>query len=263
MTKPDFCKKESNMAYSDCVAVCIDAVNVLQTIVLQKFLTNHKEVSMEIGLLSINERLAKYKLFLDVALTDEVVKPLLANYGYDEPTMLAGKALYDTTFTLNQQQEKEVGEKSGATDELDAVRREAFAAYMELVGLTRIVLKRDRNLLSQLDLGGSRESSYDKSYMQMLNFYDAALGSQEIQDKLARVKVTTERLNAGKALVETMQQKHQSQLKETSEAQRATYDRDQALADLDDWMGDFRGVLRIALGSQPQYLERLGLVDPS
>ena len=81
---------------------------------------------MDIILLSINERLAKYKLFLDVALTDEVVKPLLANYGYDEPTVLAGKALYDTTFDLNQQQDKEFGEKLGATDDRNAARRAAF-----------------------------------------------------------------------------------------------------------------------------------------
>jgi len=218
---------------------------------------------MDISMLSINERLAKYKLYLDVAQTDELVKPLLANYGYDEPTVLAGKALYDATLDLNQQQDKEYGEKLGATDEQKAARRQAFDEYIELVGLARIVLKRERNLLSQLDLGGEREYSYDKSYMQMLNFYDAALGSQEIQGKLARVNITPERLTAGKALVETMQQKHQSQLKETSEAQRATHDRDQAMADLDDWMSDFRGVIRITLKAQPQYLERLGLVDPS
>ncbi len=105
--------------------------------------------------------------------------------------------------------------------------------------------------------------SYHKPYMQMLNFYDAALGSQEIQDNLARFNVTPDKLTAGKALVDAMQQKHQAQLKETSEARGATHDRDQTLADLDDWMSDFRGVIRIALGAHPQYLERFGLVDPS
>ncbi len=218
---------------------------------------------MGISLLSMNERLSKYKLHLDVALTDEVVKPLFANYGYDEPTVLVGKALYDTTIDLNQKQEKEYGEQYGATDVFKAAQRAAFEEYTDLVALGRIVLKRQRDLLSQLDLGGERETAYDKAYMQMLNFYDAALGSQEIQDKLARVNVTAERLNAGKALVETMQQEHQEQLKEASEAQRATLHRNQAMAALDDWMSDFRGVARIALKSQPQYLERLGLVDPS
>ncbi len=218
---------------------------------------------MHITLLSINERLSKYKLYLDVAQTDEVVKPLLANYGYDEPTVQQGRVLYDSTFNLNLLQDKEEGEKVGATDEQRAARGQAYEEYIELVGLARITLKRDRNLLSQLDLGGTREDSYDKAYMQMLNFYSAALDSPEILSRLARFNITPDRLTAGKALVETMQQKHQAQLKESSESQRATYDRDQELAELDDWMSDFRGVLRIALKSHPQYLERLGLVDPS
>ncbi len=218
---------------------------------------------MDISLFSIDERLSKYKLYLDVALTDDVVKPLLANYGYDDTKMLEGQALYDATLALNLAQEKEYGEQFGATDELDAARRQAYEAYIEQVGLGRIALKRDRNLLSQLDLGGERERSYDKSYMQMLKFYDAALGSQEIQDSLARFNVTPAKLTAGKTLVEDMQAKHQAQLKETSEAQGATHDRDQSLADLDDWMSDFQGVLRIALAPYPQLLERLGLIDPS
>ena len=48
-----------------------------------------------------------------------------------------------------------------------------------------------------------------------------------------------------------MQQKHQAQKKETSEAQRATHDRDAAMDALDDWMSDFIGVSRIALSQDP------------
>ncbi len=111
---------------------------------------------------------------------------------------------------------------------------------------------------NRLDLGGEREKAYDKGYMQILNFYDAALGSEEIQDKLGRVKVTTERLTAGKALVEAMQQKHRAQLKEASEAQRATHDRNQALAELDDWMSDFRGVATSPWGRSRNIWNGLG-----
>jgi len=190
---------------------------------------------MDISSLPIDERLAKYQLYFDVALTDEVVK----------------------------QQEKEYGEKLGASDELDAARAEAYETYIDLVGLARIALKRDRNLQSQLDLGGEREKAHDESYMQMLNFYDAALNSPEIQNKLARFNVTPDKLNAGKALVAAIQEKKQARLKEASEAQRATHDRDEAMSAIDDWMSDFIGVSRIALRKHPEYLERLGLVDPS
>ncbi len=218
---------------------------------------------MELSLMNTDERLAQYQLFFDVALTDDAVKPIYANYGYDEGTMQEGVALFDSGYGLQQDQKKEYGEQYAATDELDVARNAAYAQYVELVQLARIALKRERNFQNQLELDGKREQSYNKLYMQMLNFYDAALGSADIQTALARFRITVDTLNAGRALVMTMQQTYQAQKKETSEAQRAVHDRDTALDALDDWMGDFIGVSRIALSKEPEYLERLGLVDPS
>ncbi|MFQ5641005.1 MAG: hypothetical protein ACE5IR_23760 [bacterium] len=48
-----------------------------------------------------------------------------------------------------------------------------------------------------------------------------------------------------------------------SEAQQVTRDRDIAMDSPDDWMSDFIGVSQIALTQEAEYLERLGLVDPS
>ncbi len=218
---------------------------------------------MDFSLFTADERLAQYQLFFDVALTDETVKPIYANYGYDEGTMQEGVALFDSGYNLQQDKKKEYGEQYAATDELDAARNAAYVQYIELVQLARIALKHERNFQNQLELSGPRERTYSKLYMQMLNFYDAALGSTDIQAALARFRITADTFSAGRALVETMQQTYQAQKKETSEAQRASHDRDSALDALDDWMGDFIGVSRIALSKEPEYLERLGLVDPS
>jgi len=218
---------------------------------------------MNFSLLNTDERLAQYQLFFDVALKDDAVKPMYANYGYDDGTMQEGVALFDSGYGMQQQQKKEYGEQFAATDELAAVRDAAYETYMELVQLARIAFKRERNFQNQLELGGQREQSYKKLYMQMLSFYDAALDSADIQKALSRFRVTPESLNAGRALVVSMQQKYQAQKKETSEAQRASHDRDSALDALDDWMGDFIGVSRIALSKEPEYLERLVLTDPS
>ncbi len=54
--------------------------------------------------------------------------------------------MYSATIVLNQQLEKEFGEKLGATDDQHAACRVAFGEYMALVGLARFVLKRERNL---------------------------------------------------------------------------------------------------------------------
>jgi hypothetical protein len=214
-------------------------------------------------LLSIDERLPKYELALNVALTDEDIKPILANYGYDEATITEGKQLYDTAVDLQHKQKREYGDKYGASNEFKQARKNAYKQYMEFVELARIALKRDPNLMSQLDINGRRESVYEKSVTQMERFYTNALASDDIKGKLARFNITEERLNAGKALVDTMKAKRQEQQEEASEAQRATRDRDAAIDVLDDWMDDFLAVSEIALRSQPEYLERMGIIYPS
>ena len=60
-----------------------------------------------------------------------------------------------------------------------------------------------------------------------------------------------------------METKLNEQLREKGEAQHTTQQRDKAFDALQDWMGDFVGISRIALESKPQYLEMLGIVEPS
>lgn len=48
---------------------------------------------------------------------------------------------------------------------------------------------------------------------------------------------------------------------DTHETQAATQARDEALDDLQEWMGDFVSIARIALEDQPQYIEMLGIVE--
>ncbi len=218
---------------------------------------------MSILSLPVDDRITKYDLMLRVAENDMDIKPILTNYGYDSPVVLAGRALYATAYAAQQNQKKEYGEKYGAVDTFGQARIDTYNKYMELVGLARIVFKRDRNILNQLDLVGERENSYDKLVMQMKRFYDNALASDDIINSLGRFNITADTLNAGKVLIEDMLVKYQAQLKESSEAQRATHDRDEAMEGLDDWMSDFLAVAKIALAHEPQYLERLGIVDPS
>ena len=82
-------------------------------------------------------------------------------------------------------------------------------------------------------------------------------------DALAEYGITKKKLSAAEQLVDQVQVKHSIQLKEKGEAQSATQLRDEALDALQEWMGKFIAVARIALEDQPQYLEMLGIVEPS
>ena len=94
-------------------------------------------------------------------------------------------------------------------------------------------------------------------------FYANALDSNDIQAGLARFGVTTENLQQTQALVNDVEKKHNIQLQEKGEAQQATKVRDEAFDTMQEWMSDFVAVARIALEDSPQYLEVLGIVEPS
>ena len=51
--------------------------------------------------------------------------------------------------------------------------------------------------------------------------------------------------------------------KREGEAQQATKDRVAAMDALDEWMSDFVAIARIALEEKPQFLEKLGILEPS
>ena len=82
-------------------------------------------------------------------------------------------------------------------------------------------------------------------------------------EKMSAFGITQEKLEAGKSLVEQTETAKASQEKEKGEAQQATLDRDNAVDALDEWMGDFIAIARIALEEKPQLLEKLGIVEPS
>ncbi len=220
---------------------------------------------MNILQMSIDERLVIYRTAIMAALANEAIIAILTKFGFSREVIEALKALYERTYALHQDQKREYGEKFGASDDYTEARRVAIEKYMSLIELARFALRKDREWLKQLDLQGDRETAYAKCLVQMEQFYDTALleNNTELRDKLARRGVTLEDLQAGKALVDDMITKRSAQFKEAGEAQRATRDRNVDLEQLDDEAMEFIQVSRIALKSEPELLESMGLVDPS
>jgi len=82
-------------------------------------------------------------------------------------------------------------------------------------------------------------------------------------EALGAFNINKEKMEAGQELVLGCEVKYNLQLKEKGEAQTATKVRDEAVDQLDAWMSDFTGIARITLEENPQYLEMLGIVEPS
>lgn len=206
-------------------------------------------------------------LFAQNAITNaqnyEQVKNLLADFGYTDERLQEGQQLYEKASELQLKQQKEYGEQFEATDTLNAAKATANQQYMKHIKIARIALGKNRNAQESLQLGGERRRSLSGWLKQAKAFYANALSSSEVQAALGRYGITAEKLTAAQQQVTEVEQAFNRQLQEKGEAQAATQQRDEAFDALQEWMGDFIAIARIALESEPQYLEMLGVVQPA
>ncbi|WP_420577038.1 hypothetical protein [Ekhidna sp.] len=212
---------------------------------------------------TIDGKLLFAKTALENAKNVTPVNASLALFGYDSAKLDEGMALYTTANDLNEKQKKEYGEQFQATDALHVSRAELKALYMRHLKIARIALRGDRGAEESMQMGGRRKETLSGFLKQVNAFYTNALNTQSVQDALARFNITTEALTEGKAKAEEVAANYHKQLKEMGEAQQATEERDEALDALEDWMSDFIAITRIALEGQEQYLEVVGVVEPS
>jgi len=212
---------------------------------------------------SIDQQLAAAQLALSNARSDADLSGPLAEFGYDGARLDAGWALYEAAATAQQRQTQEYGEQYSASDAFTAARETAQTDYGRYVKIARIALKGERGVNAKLALDGARKRSLAGWLAQANQFYTNALADTSVLAALAQFGITQEKLAAGQTQVAGVGSLAAAQKKETGEAQQATQVRDGALEALDEWMGDFLAIARIALEENSQWLEKMGILARS
>lgn len=212
---------------------------------------------------SISSKILKADIKISNTLEYPPVSEKMAVYGYNREKMMQGEALLRDVQVKHQDQIREYGEKEKAVSDLDISRTTAEAVYMVHIKLARIAFKNDFDHQKALILNGKRKSSSTGWLSQSKVFYDQALASPKIMARLAEFGIDEAKLKEGQSLVKAVDDNYKRKLKEMGEAQQATKLRDEALDLLEDWISDFTAVAHIALADTPQYLEILGIIEPS
>lgn len=212
---------------------------------------------------SVEDRFLAANVALENAAADTEVQTMLAEFGYNVDKISEGKALYETAQTLHNKQKAEYGEQFTATDAQQTLLDKADAAYMQFVKLARIALRNDRGAYVKLKLEGKRKKTLSGWLHQANIFYANILNDPAVIEKLSAFGIVQTKLEAGRQLLKEVEAANAAQKKETGEAQQATIVRDEAMDKLDEWMSDFKVVARIALEPKSQFLEKLGIVEPS
>ncbi len=187
----------------------------------------------------------------------------LAAFGYDEAKLQEGEALLTQASDLHNKQMTEYGEQFAATDELNLARANANKSYSTHLKIARIALRDNKTAEASLQLSGKRKESFSGWLSQAKAFYSNVHSGDGTLPAMAQFGIDQAKLESAQAEILALEAKLSAQLKEKGEAQAATQERDAALDELQDWISDFVAIARIALEDQPQYLEMLGIVEPS
>ena len=206
---------------------------------------------------SLSDFFAEATTLLTNAQEHSEISAALDAFGYDAAALAEGQALLDTARGLYDAQIREYGEQHAATQTLDDATKAADKVYAAHRRLAKIAFKGDAQRKTDLHLNERKPEAFNPWYEQARHFYTALLADADAQTQLARYKVTLESIQTAQAQVEQVMSLKNTQEKEKGEAQEATQQRDAAIAALDEWLGDFRVVARIALEDTPQLMEAL------
>mgnify|MGYP003627194705 FL=1 len=208
--------------------------------------------------LSEAETLEQYRVALENAESQTEIATIMAEFGYDETLITEGRTLLTKTreaFDLNKKEDDETTE---AYKNFAETKENLAKTYTLHRKKGKVIFRKEPTTLSKLALTGSLPTAYIKWLETVKKFYTVAVSDTEIQNKLVRLKVSTEELNGTIQLISNLEQARSEYLREKGESQDSTKSKDKAFAEIDDWMSEFYAVAKIALEDHPQLLESLG-----
>jgi len=124
----------------------------------------------------------------------------------------------------------------------------------------KLIYRNNPAKVKLLAVYGPLPTLHDKWIESVRKFYTEALSNQDIQDKLAEMKVSPEELNAGLAKIDEVEIARAEYMKHKGDSQDSTQTKDEAFKTLHDWMRTFYYAAKIGLNDNPQLLESLGKI---
>ena len=204
--------------------------------------------------------LEQYRITFDNTELQPQIAATMAEYGYDSTKVAEGKGLYETTRQSFDSNQTETNEASAAYALFETKKDQLDDLYSDHRKKAKVVFRDDSVTADKLEVSGTMPVAYVKWLETVRKFYNTSIADINIQTKLGRLKITTDDLNAAKALIPEVETLRAAYLKEKGESQDATTVKDTAFAKLDSWISEFYAVAKIAMEDNPQLLEALGLV---
>lgn len=211
--------------------------------------------------LTVSERIVKSKEYIGNAQSHNELSQLMAGRSYTTEKLTAGYAIATYAEEKNNEQIREKGDQLTATDNVTETWNEICYDFDDLRDVGRVAFKGDREKQKNMNLDQWMEKSKAKLENQIRSTLSNILAEPEMVQELSPfgfdelfLTEMMSRLNGMPALKTT-------QDLETNEAEKATNIRDEAMAELDEWIGDFHIIAKVALRRHPHLLELVGIQE--
>jgi hypothetical protein len=204
------------------------------------------------------QTLELYRVALENVENQSEIATIMTDLGYNSEVIGEGKELLELTRNVYENNQTEDDETSAAYANFSSKKEELEDIYSLDRKKAKVVFRKAPVLLEQLALDGSIPRSYVLWLETVRKFYSVAAADTDIQNKLARLKISAEDITATNTKVTELEAARSEYLREKGESQEATKAKDSAFAQIDDWMSEFFAVAKIGLEDKPQLLEALG-----
>lgn len=204
------------------------------------------------------EILEQYRVALENATAQPEIKAELTEFGYDQVKIEEGKQIFTATRKAYNDNKREGDETSQVSLSFKSEKEKLNTDYSLHRKKAKVVFAKDAEASNRLCIDGAMPKAYTSWIETIRKFYNTLNEDATLAQKLTRLKVTAEDITAGLAQITTVEKARAEYLRESGESQAATATKDAAFAQLDEWMGEFYAVARIALEDKPQLLEVLG-----
>ncbi|MDY6026213.1 hypothetical protein [Bergeyella zoohelcum] len=208
--------------------------------------------------ISADEMISKMKIAFGNAKLPTIL-PELEKLGYSKEKLNGFMEKLTELEELSQNQKKEYAEQYAETEKFNKKRQEIDERYRRHLSLCKILFKGDLKAHTVLDLNVRRKNAYAAWFQQVSNFYGQLLSNAELLTKVGTINIQPTDLEAQKAALTALSTLKESQKKETSEAQKATEIRDEALDALYPIYAELVAYAKV-LFHDDQTLEALGII---
>jgi hypothetical protein len=180
---------------------------------------------------------------------------LVDGYNYNEDKLNEGMALVEAAEAASNTQTVKAGAQKTATETFLDARAAAKDAYQALAKLARAVYVHDPAHITALGLDGPAP----KQTMAFLGAAFTLFDNAATLSALADYGYDAARLASERAKITAMSEADNAQEIAKGEAQQATVEAESALKAMNEWIAQYRKILRIALRGKKQLLEWLGI----